>query len=120
MFHLYINPLTERIWRLQFEPATGGKHDPVDIRALTFQDAIHDWWESGLPCDVIGGTVPVLPHDIPIELGSTIGGVLTLYIEDDQLTICDVTSDYDSDSVSCAELVERRKQERMARKARTK
>lgn len=111
MFHLFINPLSERIWRLQFEPATGGAHDPVDIRAMTFQDAIMDWWQNGIGEET-------LPHDIPIELGGTIGGVLTLYIVDDLLTIWDVTKEYDPDLISATDLIERRKQEKQARKQR--
>ena len=111
MFHLYINPSCERIWRIEFESASGEKQPPVEIRAMTFQDAIHDWWQNGLGEEA-------LPHDIPVELGGTTGGVITIYIEDDLLLIWDVTKDYDPESISCAELVERRKQERLAKKAR--
>lgn len=113
MFRLYINPSDNRKFRLVFEPATGGELPPVDVYALTFQDAIHDWWQSGIGEDA-------LPHDIPIELGGSLGGVLTLWIEDDMLTIWDVTEEDDPTLISANELIERRKQERLARKQRTK
>lgn len=109
MFHLIINPSSERVWRIELEDKTGKRFDPVFIRAFTFQDAIHEWWQ---------GEAENFPSDVNIELGNTLGGVLTFYIEDDCLSVQDVTSDFNSDSISCLELVERRKQERADRKAR--
>ncbi len=111
MFHLYINPSIERVWRLQLEDSNGKLSEPVIIRALTFLDAIHDWWQ---------GESESFPNDIEIELGNCLGSVMTFYIENDSLMIWDVTSEYDPDSISASELIERRKQERFNRKNRSK
>lgn len=113
MIHLFINPSCERIWRIQYESSDGKRAEPVDIKAMTFQDAIMDWWQ---------GEAEDFPHDVKIEMGGSCGGVLSFYIEDgntcDFLQVWDVTKDYDPDSISCEDLIERRKQERLAKKGR--
>jgi hypothetical protein len=115
---VYLNPSRPRVWRIIFEPDNQPEQSPVDIESDYWQEALA-WWWSGQNIEVFGTL-----QDVPIEYGSALAGIITLYLDDpannafDMITIQDVTEEvYPSDNVvSCAELVEQRKAERIRKR----
>lgn len=108
MFKLHINPSALRKWRIECESENSGKTEAV-VYAYTFMDALHDWWQ---------GDSESFPNDIPIELGNCLGGTLTLYIENDVITIWDCSDEDDPNLISAADLIERRKQKKLQSKGK--
>lgn len=77
---IILNPSQPLIWRLRYEDS-----EPIEIAAPTFQEALLAWWFDFGEIDVT---------DIPVDFTGGLGGILSFWIDDKQVTLQDITEEY--------------------------